>query len=202
MSGPIYEIIETFPLKGGEAADGGIGSWDEARYQAELEKAAEEAKTGEFADLARMNELVAQSPAAAAACAIGTTAYDQDTFPLVGFQHRTWPASLETDDYATVMVGWVSEGHVYQLSMSFNVITGAGQVDLEVDKEPVLNAQVMICGWDKPPRIDGTRPAEDLASPDGKIYGQVTGGYEYEPGPWEAVLTAIGEQLRQLQEAA
>ncbi|WP_429230140.1 hypothetical protein [Inquilinus ginsengisoli] len=47
--------------------------------------------------------------------------------------------------------------------------------------------------------MDGSRPPEDMASPDGKIFGKVTGGSEYVPGSWEAVLIDVAEQLRQLK---
>ncbi|MGF6233891.1 hypothetical protein QFZ27_007846 [Inquilinus ginsengisoli] len=59
--------------------------------------------------------------------------------------------------------------------------------------------EVAMCGWDKPTRMDGSRPAEDVATPDGNIYGKVIGGDKYEPGPWETVLTGVAEQLRRLR---
>ncbi|MFE0758758.1 hypothetical protein ACFW16_32675 [Inquilinus sp. NPDC058860] len=196
-----YKIIETFPLSGGKSPDSDIATWDQARYEAELAKAAEEAKTGEFAELAQLNELAIQSPAAAAACEIAAAACNYEEFPLLGFQHKFWPADENTDDYDNARIMWAHEGHVYRLDLGYNVITGEGDLGLEVDKIPVMDVRVEMSGWDKPPRIDGSRLPEDLASPDGKIRGTVTGGHEYEPGPWEAVLIGVGDQLRQLQAA-
>jgi len=184
----IHDVIAVFPLDG-KGSHTEISPEDQARYEEEIAKARE------------LDELVIKSPWAAAACEIAAAACNHETFPLLGFQHRVWPVDEESDGCANARVMWGHEGRVYRLDLSYNVITGHGSIDVEVDKKPAMFIQVEMRGWDKPSRIDGSHPVEDQASPDGNIHGVVTGGEEYEPGPWEAVLVDVGEQLRKLQAA-
>ncbi|TSD83570.1 hypothetical protein FFK22_037100 [Mycobacterium sp. KBS0706] len=186
MTTRIHEVIAVFPLDG-KGSDIEISPEQQALYDAELAQAA------------ALDALVIKSQWAAAACEIAAAACNHDDFPLFGFQHKFWPADEESDDYANARIMWRHEGRIYRMDLSYNVITGHGSVDLDIDQESVMFVQVLMCGWDKPPRMDGSRPPEDLASPDGTIYGKVTGGSEYVPGSWEAVLTDVAEQLRQVK---
>lgn len=155
-------------------------------------------KADTAAEGARLAEMAISSPAATAACEIAAAAWNHESFPLLGFYHRVWTVDESLDDYADVRVAWTSEGQAYQLGLTFNVVTGEGGACLTVDGRRVMSIRVEMCGWEKPPRIDGSRLPEDMASPDGKIRGRVTGADRYQPGPWEKILVGVAQQLRQV----
>lgn len=148
------------------------------------------------AELARIHEVAIASPAAAAACEIAAAACNQEAFPLLGFSRRVWLAEESFDEFAHVRLTWTADGRDYQLHVGYHVVTGEGTVGLVVDGDRVMDILVEMCGWEKPPRLYGGPLPEDAASPDGKICGLVTGGHRYRPGPWEAELVRIAEQVR------
>jgi len=129
------------------------------------------------------SERAMKSPASQAACEIACAAWNNDAFPLAGFLHKVFPTDKSNNDYADVEVAWKSdaskpEGEVYALSMSFHVIAGLGDLSLDVDGRTVMDLHVHVS------------PNQE------KIEAKVTGGLEFECGPWEDHIVEVARQLR------
>jgi hypothetical protein len=145
---------------------GDLAAYTEADY--EQDKAAAEAAA----------KLALTRPAGQAVGCIAAAAWNNETFPLTGFNHRIWPADESNDDFADARVRWRAEGHDYELTLRYHVIHGWGQIFLEVDGEDVADLRGHAAVGDEPMRM------------------VVTGAMEYEIGPWEEHVIAVAGQLR------
>lgn len=140
-----------------------------------------EADHGRFkAEAEAVAERTVSRPPGQAACDIAAAAWNNETFPLTGFNHQVWPADESNDDFADAQVRWRAEGHDYELTLRYHVIHGLAQVALEVDGDDVADLRGQATVGDAPMKI------------------AVTGGTEFEIGPWEDHVVAVAAQLRAL----
>jgi hypothetical protein len=109
-----------------------------------------------------------------------TAAAWTETFPLTGFNHEVSPANETTRDFADTVLRWRAEGHDYELTLHHHVIHGWAQIDLEVDGEDVADLRGQATIGEEPMKIT------------------ITGGAEFEIGPWEDHVVAVAAQLRAL----
>jgi hypothetical protein len=125
-------------------------------------------------------KLALTRPVGQAVGCIAAAVWNNETFPLTGFNHRIWPGDESNDDFADGLVRWRAEGHEYKLTLRYHVIHAWGQISLEVDGEHVADLTGHATAGEMPLRI------------------VVTGAMEYETGPWEDHMVAVAAQLRAL----